>query len=223
MDLVKIINDFVEVNRVDEDRYYIGASSIGHPCRRYIWYRFNNVVANKIDAKTAITFEIGKQLEQIIVGYLQDANVNIELPSRHNDYLQLWDPDVELFRGHADALIHFGPDSFSILEIKTAKNSSFERFKSKGLLVWSESYYAQLQAYMCMSGAKQGVLLAINKDNSELHCEWVNFDSDYYLKLRDKAFAISRSDKEPEKLNQSPLYMTCNRCAFKSICHGDKK
>ena len=224
MDLVKIINDYVESSREEQDRRYIGASSIGHPCRRYIGYRTKSnellEVSDKIDSKMAITFEIGKKLESMLLDYLEKANVNIEKPSKNNNQLELFDADIEQFRGHADGIIHFGTESCAILEIKTAKNSSFERFKSKGLLQWSETYYAQLQSYMGMSKAKQGVLLAINKDNSELHCEWVNFDNGYYLKLRDKAIAIYRSESEPEKVNQSPIYMLCNKCTFKGVCHG---
>ena len=116
MDLVKIINDYVESSREEQDRRYIGASSIGHPCRRYIWYRTKSnellEVSDKIDSKMAITFEIGKKLESMLLDYLEKANVNIEKPSKNNNQLELFDADIEQFRGHADGIIHFGTESF---------------------------------------------------------------------------------------------------------------
>lgn len=223
MDLVKLVYDCIEKTHQDEKRLYIGASSIGHPCYRYIWYSMKGMRGNGLDAKNYITFEIGKRLETVILEYLEKADINVERANTNNKHLLFKDRDIDIFRGHADAILHFGCDNPAVLEIKTAKNSSFEQFKNKGLFKWSEIYYAQLQSYMGMSDIKQGVLLAINKDNSELHCEWVNFDAGYYARLRDKAMTIERSTSEPEKINQSPLYMLCNRCCFKSICHsGDR-
>lgn len=223
MDLVKLVYDCIETTKKDEKRLYIGASSIGHACRRYIWYSMKGMRADGLNAKNYITFEIGKRLETMVLEYLEKADIDVERADSTNKHLLFEDRDIDIFRGHADAILRFGYDNPVVLEVKTAKNSSFERFKSKGLLQWSEIYYAQLQSYMGMSDIKQGVLLAINKDNSELHCEWVNFDANYYAKLRDKAVSIERSESAPEKINQSPLYMLCNRCCFKSICHsGDK-
>lgn len=223
MDLVKMVYDCIESTQKNEKRLYIGASSIGHQCRRYIWYSMKGMKSEGLNAKNYITFEIGKRLETMVLEYLEKADIDVERANPANFHLLFEDSDIDIFRGHADAILRFGYDNSVILEIKTAKNSSFERFKNKGLLQWSETYYAQLQAYMGMSDIKQGVLLAINKDNSELHCEWVNFDSAYYTRLRDKAISIHRSESEPEKINQSPLYMLCNRCSFKKICHGGDK
>ena len=73
-----------------------------------------------------------------------------------------------------------------------------------------------------MTGLSNGVLIAINKDTSELHQEWVNFDEILYAELKQKAKRISLACEPPDKINKSPVYKICNRCKFKKICHGSE-
>ncbi len=220
MDLVKSINDAILANSINEPRRYIGASSIGRDCSREIWYGYHCLPGEKFPAQLQTTFQVGKRLEGMLIDYVEMTGLAIERPSEENNQLFCQDSEVPSFQGHADALVTLLDGSRAILELKTAKNSSFNRFKNHGLLAWCASYYAQLQSYMGMMGISRGVLLCMNKDTSELHAEWVVYDDVYYHMLRLKAMVISITDEPPERINKSPLYHICANCRYKSVCHN---
>ncbi len=219
MDLVKIIHDAIDFNSFPEHREYIGASSIGHPCSRSIWYGYKGYSSSAINPTLKITFEIGHRLESMLIDYMKLANLRVERPGIENNELLLKDEEYPNFQGHCDAILHLDTDNSAVVEIKTAKNQRFTVFKEKGLRAFSETYYAQLQSYMGMAKLRHGVVLAINKDNSQLHAEWVNFDEQFYLSLRDKAKMIAEALQPPPRINSSPVFLLCNQCQYKTICH----
>jgi hypothetical protein len=220
MDLVKLINDMLANRKPDEERRYIGASSIGNECSRAIWYSYNAIQGLPFDPALKTTFEVGKRLESMLLDYVEETGLRIERPGYGNDWLFCQDSEVPIFQGHLDAILHVHVDSPSVLEIKTAKNSRFQLFKKYNLKQAHYPYFLQLQSYMGMMGFQQAVILIINKDTSELHSEWVDFEEHIYRQLRIKALAISTIDCPPEKINKSPLFYLCNRCKYKDICHG---
>lgn len=220
MDLTAIIAKTILELPQDEPRKYIGASSIGHACSRAIWYGFHGSKRQPIKPNVRVTFDIGKRLETLPIEYLRKAGFHVTEPTQENSWLFYQDKDVPIFQGHADGLLLMPQEKPAILEIKTAKNSLFQMFKNKGLRAWSPTYYAQAQAYMGMSGYKKAALIAVNKDTSEFHHEWVNFDDEFYSQLKMKALAISTIDEPPERINKSPLFLTCQNCSYKGVCHG---
>lgn len=220
MDLVKLINDAIAFQKPEERRNYIGASSIGRSCNRAIWYEFRGAQRPEIPPTLQRIFDTGKQLEGMILGYIELAGLSITRASAKNNFLYLEDTELPIFQGHCDAILHLTEMESVIVEIKTANNSSFNQFVNHGLIKWSESYYSQIQAYMGMSNRQKAVILVINKDNAELHHEWVHFNQAHYDNLRRKAQMISEATTEPERINKSPLFYICSRCSFKSVCHG---
>lgn len=222
MDISAIITKTIADLPKDEPRAYIGASSIGHPCDRAIWYGFKGADSEPFNAELKTTFDIGKRLEPMILDYMELAKLVIVRPSEKNNFLLYKDKEAPLFQGHADALILREGQAPAIVEIKTARSSSFANFKSKGLLVWNEAYFAQIHAYMGMAGYSEGVLVAINKDSSEIHHEWVVYDDVYYHELRAKAKTIARMKEPPERLNKNPIFYVCNRCQYRRICHVNR-
>jgi hypothetical protein len=221
MDISEIIKRTIADSPLDEKRHYIGASSIGNKCDRAIWYGFKGAESSKPSPSLKTTFDIGKRLESLLLDYMDEAGLNVVRPTPENNYLFLQDTEVPLFQGHCDAILIMKDQAPAIVEIKTANTASFSNFKSKGLLVWRENYYAQIQAYLGMKGYSRGVLLAIDKNTSELHHEWVVYDDIYYHQLRYKARAIAQCSEPPEKLNKNPIFYACNVCAYRRTCHVD--
>ena len=202
-----------QAHDVHEPRDYIGASIIGSDCLRQIWYEFKGTIAEEVATKTRRTWDIGKHLEGLILDWLKDAGILMHLDSqtyRSNS--------LPIFQGHVDAIVFIGKIK-AILEIKTAKDASFKIFVSKGLRSWNPQYYAQIQSYMGMSKIFSIYILVLNKDNSDLSDELVEFDEDFYKSLEDKALMISTASIEPPRINGSALFYKCKMCKFNKVCH----
>lgn len=193
-------------------RDYIGASIIGSDCLRQIWYEFKGETG-AIAENIIRTFEIGKNLEALVIDWLIRAGLNIVCSN--DSYVSCDNP---LFKGTADAVLVTNDECY-IIEIKTAKNSSFNTFVKKGLQLWNSQYYAQIQSYMGMSGLHKAYILVLNKDNSELSDELVLFDARYYQILEEKAHIIARAVCPPPRVSNSPLWFQCKTCKFNKICH----
>lgn len=211
-----LIDKAIEISHVEEDRDYIGASSIGHACARAIWYAFKGAERRPLTAKQIRTFSIGRRLEELLKEQIKLLGVPLM------DGLKItscYDEDVTVFKGNVDGILQI-EGQHVILEIKTAKDSSFKLFVSRGLRKWRPEYYSQVQAYMGMKNIKTAYVLAINKDTSELHDEYVKFDDLFYHELRAKAKMIAEAENPPERINKSPLFYICSMCNYKEICHG---
>lgn len=195
----------------DEERNYIGASSIGSDCLRQIWYEFKDSNQEAINGKLMRTFQVGSHLEDLILRWLNRAG-------KHCVHSQVEFQDIELpyFRGHIDAFLE---SDDAILEIKTAKDSSFKAFVKDGVRKWNARYYAQLQSYMGMSQVPNAYILVLNKDNSDIWDEMITFDEDFYLSLREKAKMIYEAVIPPPRVNNSPLWWQCKCCKFNKVCH----
>lgn len=199
-----------------EPRDYIGASSIGSDCWRQIWYESKgakrDVPANKIQR----TWDIGKLLEKFVIELLKLAGIQFE------DYqVELCDPDLPYFKGHFDGLMLIKGVNV-LLEVKTAKDSSFRQLVKHGLKRWSATYYAQVQSYMGMSGITKAFIIVFNKDTSEFHDEMVEFNPDVYEQLKLKAKMIYESGFEPPRINNNPMWFQCKMCSYRTICHNNK-
>lgn len=197
----------------DDERNYIGASSIGNSCMRAIWYQYNRYPKSIVNTKLKRTRDIGKILETLIVSWLLDAGFTIE---RNN--ITYADKTVPMLQGHFDGILTLRKKKY-VLEIKTAKDSSFGILVKKGVKIWSEQYYAQVQAYMGMSGIKGAYIIALNKDTSELYDESIDFDAVYYEKLVNKANTIATAATMPTRISGSPLWWQCKMCQYNKGCH----
>lgn len=216
MDLVKLIHESI-TRYPQEKRLYIGASGIGGPCARAIWYGYKGY-AKEYPAQLLLTFEVGKYLEKMLINELgsYEGRVIKTCEPYTGEPLLVKSKECPQLQGHMDGIIN---DEI-VLEIKTAKNASFTVFKRDGLKRWSPNYFYQLQAYMGMAGLLKGVLLAINKDTSELHEEWMDFEPETYRNIVRKAQSIVDCNEAPGRINNNPGFYICSRCEFKKVCHG---
>lgn len=225
MDLAKIVDEAILQQSKGEPRRYIGASGIGKTCSRAIWYDYHAIEGIPLTAQEERTMEIGRRLEGMVIDYMIAAGFKVEIATQENDYLLVYDNDIDIFKGHMDGLIHIS-DVFTVgLEIKTAKAERFEKYVKEegGVKVWSPIYYAQLQSYMGMRGLTDFLFCVINKNNSDWRMEWVKYDDIFYHELKTKANMISQMEEAPDKINNSPWYYACQRCRYKKICHSEVK
>lgn len=217
--LTQIVEQSMNVSR-ETFRNYIGASSIGSECLRKVWYEYRGVEGAPVSNKLQRTFNVGKRLETLVTDALIDSGMKLITPCAQNHHLKYFDDDFPFFQGHCDAI---WSDEDAVIEIKTARDSSFKIFVNKGLEKWSPAYYAQVQAYMGMSGLKTAYLICLNKDTSELHDEKVEFNPEYYDCLKARAVLVHDADEPLNRVNRSPYFITCRTCKFRDVCHEGGK
>lgn len=217
MDIASDIMNAIAKQPREPARNYIGASIIGHECERAIYYSYHNAPSIDFAPRTKITFDVGKRLETLILDYLDLAQYTIIRPDGNNKNLFCFDVANGQFQGHLDGFLVIDGRNY-VLEIKTANNARFQIFKNKGIRAFSETYYAQVQAYMGMTNTDRAIMVVMNKDNQEIESEWVDFDDAYYAKLRHRANRIVDASEPPPKINSSPLFHVCARCQFRETC-----
>ena len=219
MDFIKLIDSAIEQSPPDAHRGYIGASSIGNKCLRSIYYGFVNTPTKPYSAKQQRTFEIGKRLEGMIIDYIELAGFRVQRPEPGQYGIPCNDDEIELFSGNMDGLLYLTESHVVVLEIKTAKASEYKKFVETGVKAWKPTYYAQLQSYMGMKKLNRALIVVLCKDNSDWHCEWVEYDDIVYHELRAKAQMVIDSVEPPPKINQNPCWYECQMCKYKEICH----
>ena len=121
MDLSAKILEVIEKESSNQHRNYIGCSSIGHPCQRYLWYAYHNAPAKEDPPTLKISFEIGRRLESMILDVIEKTGVGVIRPNEFNHQLLCRDNEIPEFQGHMDALICADNETY-VLEIKTAKS-----------------------------------------------------------------------------------------------------
>ena len=161
----------------EEERRYVGASSIGHPCLRKIQLDSNlfdmkdfknkdgtPFIKNKISKRVDRIFKTGHLMEKMVIEALEDMYKHEGLPIDGKSYLRTHDrkgkqfgfSDLDgRFRGHIDGTVRFNPP-FScsplveiLVEIKTASNKNYNKFLSGGIdaLDPSGRYRGQIAIY----------------------------------------------------------------------------
>ena len=217
---IKTLDAAIEALHTDEHRPYIGASSIGNPCSRAIWYGYKGHQGKPFEAKLLRTFEIGKRLEGMIINFILKAGFTVEMPTESNNWLACEDKDYTVFRGHMDGILYLNENQPVVLEIKTAKQEEYKKFVEHGLKQWKPVYHAQCQSYMGMDGLKYTIFIVLNKNTSEWHAELITFDEIHYDELRAKSRMIAESEDPPERINKNPCYWVCQMCPYKEPCHN---
>lgn len=235
--LPEIIDPTLEaVDRALEERQdrsqrpYLGASSIGDPCSRKLWYGFRWAMPPQFKAKTLKAFEDGHRGEDMQAARLRLVS-GVEL-STHNIEGEQWGiSDHEgHFRGHCDGFIRGilqAPKTPHIWEHKVCNEKKFaslaklkkEKGEKEALLHWDEIYYAQAQVYMKKFDLSRHYLTCSTPGGRETVSVRTNFNREAAEGYLQKAKDIIVSDAPPVRLSEDSTFYKCKWCDYHSICH----
>lgn len=211
-------------------RDYLGASLIGNPCARQIWYEYNKYPKDSFEAETLMNFEDGHRTEDLTAERLR------MLPS-----IELWTHDEQgnqfgfflfdgKFKGHCDGVIRGllqAPKTLHVWEAKCSAEKKFREFQSAknkwgeklALKNWNENYFIQAQLYMHFLQIDRHyttVALAGGRDYDSCRTEYEPEIAQYAI---DKAEKIINAKQAPPRINEKKDFFICRWCAFKDICH----
>lgn len=212
-------------------RDYIGASAIGNPCARQIWYEYNGYERKPFNAKTLMNFEDGHYSEDLTAARLRLIQ-GIELHTHNEDGSQFGFKAMDgKFGGHCDGFIRGllqAPKAWHVWEHKACGQKKYNEFISKKekhgeknvLQKWNETYYVQAQLYMHYSKLDRHYLtvaLAGSREYQSCRTEYKPEIAEQYI---DRAEKILNATEPPRRKSEKSDFYLCKWCDFKDICHG---
>jgi hypothetical protein len=205
--------------RIESPRHHLGASQIGHPCRRYLWLSFRWAIKPHFPGRILRLFRRGHHEENWIVEDLKAIGMDV-LPLNPDTGRQFGFKDGH-FGGSFDGMILSGvpeaPSKPHLLECKTHALKSFKHLAENGVEKSKPVHYAQMQVYMSRANVDRALYVAVCKDNDEIYTERVKLKNTEAEKLEAKAQDIIASDRMPEPLSADPSYYLCKLCPAHGI------
>ncbi|NOG73737.1 hypothetical protein [Roseicella sp. DB1501] len=209
-------------------RRYIGASSIGDPCARKIWYGFHGYPAEPIPSTGLFAIEDGHRSEELIASRLRLVP-GVELWTHKDDGTQ-WGFEDGDFKGHIDGVVRGlvqQPVTPSIWENKAVNERKFKEFQ-KAKATFGEKlalrnfdvvWHAQAQIYMRYFSLTRHYLTVCTPGGRDVDSCRTECDPILAEALVQKARRIASAKEPPEKIGKADFYL-CRMCRFRGSCHG---
>jgi len=197
-------------------RDYMGASIIGEECKRKLWYNFYQP-KHMDDPRIQRIFDMGNVIEDYIVQKLKDSGLTVYEKDALGEQFGFVDGKIA---GHCDGVVTGLPESSKphLLEIKSAKNSSFNQFVKNGVQAQSSTYFVQMQVYMHKLNLERGLFVMMNKDNQEMYFERITYCPFEAEAALNNAKDVIASTSEPERAYPSSTFYKCKWCNWRKEC-----
>lgn len=215
-----------EGNKDKGHRAHLGASLIGDPCERKLWYTFRWATDVHFDGRLLRLFGRGHREEATFIELLKLAGVEVYDCDPKNPGRQFtFSEHGGHFGGSIDGIgRNFVEDAknWHVLEFKTSSAKAFKDVQAKGVKEAKPLHYAQMQCYMTWTNTERAFYMVVNKDNDDIYTEIVRRDSAESKALFEKAGRIIASDKPPARMTDDPTYYLCKFCEHSETCHGNQ-
>ena len=218
------IDNYCQTAYDSGNSWRLGASKIGEPCSRKLWYGFRWVKQEKFDGRMQRLLNRGNHEEVRFIEWLRGIGC------------QVWDKDEQGKQFKiSGAKGHFGGALDSVIklpleydfnepllgEFKTnCTGAGFNKLCSSGVTVSKPLHFAQACIYGYKYNLTHCVYLNLNKNDDDLHVEIVKLDFEEAKRLEAKAEKIIFSQNALEKISENANYQTCTTCNFKTVCHN---
>jgi hypothetical protein len=224
-EIVKAIDAAVEHEHEEEaqERVYLGASVIGDPCERRLWYGFRWAhEPERFSGRMLRLFRNGHEKEAIIIADMRRAGMDVS--DRDPATGDQWELSAigGHFRCHPDGYVTGVPTApvvRHLLEVKTHKAASFREVEKHGVEAAQPKHWAQMQVGCTLSGCTRWLYMPLNKDDEALAPERGKADPAAGARLLAKAERIITADAPPAKIRESAEDFPCRFCPAVGICH----
>lgn len=221
------INAALEAKQEREHRRHLGASKLGSPCARQIWYSFHWARLETFGGQMLRLFDRGEREESRFEGFLKLIGCKTWPldPSTGKQWR------ISFGDGHGGGsadLVAMGipdlpPGTPFLTECKTHKNSSFRDLVNNGLCQSKPEHFAQTQVYTVKLGLPAALYMAVNKDTDDMHLEVIQPNPGFVATLIEKGERIIWQKQAPERIGNSPGHWYCKAfCSkYRDICHNE--
>ena len=219
------VNSFCETYYEQGHRNHLGASTLGKPCWRQLWYSFRWVKQEHFDGRMMRLFNVGHSAELRFVAYLRVIGFEVKE----------FDEDGKQFRmsgawGHyggsldgickAPARYQLSEDIILSLSFKTNNTGSgYEKVGKEALSKSKPEHWAQECQYGYKYGIKYCIYMIENKNDSDITFKVLELDWNYGAQLEKKAEQIIFSKEPPPRISENPSVFECKYCVYANICH----
>ena len=213
-----------ERNADTSGRPHLGASEIGRPCERSLWYGFRWATAKKFPGRILRLFNTGHREELRFLDELRGIGAEIYELDPETGKQHRFSAVRGHFGGSCDGIgrgFPEGPKTWAIVEFKTHNADSFKKLTEQGVSAAKPEHFVQMQIYLGLAELERALYLAVNKNTDELHSEWVHFDRGNFEHHLARAEKIIDAEVPPQRLNNDPAWYQCKMCDHHAICHGD--
>lgn len=204
------------------ERPYLGASEIGEPCARRLWYRFRWAARERFDGRMLRLFDTGHRVEARMLDEMRA--VGIEVWDRQPDGEQ-WAVSAHggHFRGHLDAVVRGLPEAPKtphVFDAKSIKAKKLAELMRQGFDKTYPKYRAQGQVYMGLMELDRAAFVFDCKDDETIHVERFEFDRAEFNRVMERAARIIFAAEPPPGISIDPAWHECKFCPAYDLCHG---
>lgn len=228
------IDDYCATAYDDGHRKHLGASLIGEPCKRKLWFIFRWAFREQFSGRMQRLFNRGHREEERFVEWLRGIGCEVwthdesQPKNAKGEYPQYRISGVMgHFGGSLDAIVKL-PPQYNIPvpllgEFKTnGTGAGFNKLTTSGMEIAKPQHFAQTSLYGWKYGFTHVVYQNICKNDDDLHLEVVKLNWKEAARLEQKAAEIITSQKPPPRLSDNPTYKDCQYCPAKDLCHNNK-
>lgn len=201
----------------------IGASLIGRPCDRELWYFFRWAKASNFEGRMLRLFAKGNLEETLVANDMR--NIGVEWLAEDPDTGKQWefseigDHFVVKLDAAARGFVE-SPLTWHVCEVKTANHKAFDKVVKEGVQKAKPEHYNQVMTGMGMSGMERAAYVCVCKDTDDIYFERVKFDKKEWKRIIQRAKEIIFAISPPDRINESSAWYECKYCNFNGICHG---
>lgn len=212
----------------DGYRSHLGASLIGAPCSRMLWYHFRWFKAQIPIARMASLFNQGHRIEKLIRDTLIELGAEFYYidPSDHSKQSRFNAIDSH-FGGSVDGIFRWpaiGIHDWVLLECKSSKTGTpfTELFKTE-VIGAHYQHFAQQSTYGKAFGIRNALYICYNKNDSQTYYEMVDLDWGVADEMLQRANFVIHTTEPPPKLSKNASHWVCKMCDFWDICQGPEE
>ena len=221
--VIQEMNNKIKELRQNEIKLYpcnnLRASSVGHPCERYLYFSIKNWEDKKLHNETTqCIFDLGNKIEEYVIETLKNAGFEVVTPT-----IRAWKVDKPYITGREDLRIKLEDGFLYPVEVKGLSPQEWEKLNCVEDFLKSKKYYvraypAQLYIYMYQFNKEKGFFALCNKLTGEIKLIEVKFDFEYVDKLLKKAERIYDCLKNEQLPDACEDITVCEKCDFAHIC-----
>lgn len=200
----------------------LGASQIGEPCDRSLWYSFRHASEPVRSGQLNRICETGHWYEARIIGWLRAIGIQVEAPEQQYEFTACSGHFVCKLDG-AVLGVPEAPKTWHVLECKHANRDKFVRV-ARGIEKNAPKWYCQAQVAMLLSGMDRCLFVVADKNETwrteDVYTERVRLDRAAAQALIDKAQAVIDATELPPRIADTPEARDCMFCDHRPVCHS---